>query len=53
MGKNLTTKPKLLMSLLCNLNLQTNKKWKQYSSSMLPRISSMEIFANVKYFEKG
>jgi hypothetical protein len=29
MGKNLTTKPKLLMSLLCNLNLQTNKKWKQ------------------------
>jgi hypothetical protein len=50
--KKLTTKPKLLMSLLRNLNLQTNKKLKQYSSSMLPKICTMAIFANMKCFGK-
>ncbi len=40
------------MSLLHNLNLQTNKKLKQYSSSTLPRICTMAIFANMKCFRK-
>ncbi len=48
----MTTKPSLVVSQFCNLDLQNAKELKYYSSSTLPRTCTMAIYANLKCFGK-
>jgi hypothetical protein len=45
-------KPKLVVSYLCNSDLQNAKELKQFSSSTLLMTCTMAILANMKYFGK-
>jgi hypothetical protein len=48
----MTAKPKLIMKKLHNLDLQNTKELKHCSSSIVSKIHTMEILANLKYSKK-
>jgi hypothetical protein len=48
----MTTKFRLVVKRLCNLNLQNAKKLKHCSFFTLPNICTIAISTNLKYFRK-
>jgi hypothetical protein len=49
----MTTKPKLVVSPLHNLDLQNAKELKHHSSSSLASICTIAILVNLKYLGNG